>query len=214
MQSSQESSQEMSQDQESVSEQLPQMPTPSPRWGKEALRLVLDFAQIIGLAMGIVFIVHYFLIQPFLVKGASMEPNYHENEYLIVDALSYRFRDPLRGETVVFHPPGNESQYYIKRVIGLPGETVEIRDGAVTIYNETYPNGKTLEETYLTEPTTDTMRTVLGKDEYFLMGDNRDASLDSRRIGAVPFDHFAGRVWIRGYPFSAAGVLEVPTYNL
>jgi signal peptidase I len=177
-------------------------------------KFLLEMAQIAAIAIAIILPVRYFLVQPFIVKGASMQPSYYENEYLIIDELTYRFRDPERGETVVFHPPGNKGQYYIKRVIGLPGETVEIRDGKMIIFNDEYPNGIALEETYLIEETEGTQRVQLGQDEYFLMGDNRDASLDSRAIGPIPFKNITGRVWIRGLPLDQAGVLEMPTYNL
>jgi signal peptidase I len=177
-------------------------------------RFILEMLQIAAIALAIILPVRYFLVQPFIVKGASMQPSYYENEYLIIDELTYRFRDPERGETVVFHPPGNEGQYYIKRVIGLPGETVEIRDGKMIIFNDTYPNGITLDETYLIEETEGKQRTQLGQNEYFLMGDNRDASLDSRAIGPIPFKNITGRVWIRGLPLDQAGVLEIPAYNL
>jgi signal peptidase I len=177
-------------------------------------RFFLEMLQIAAIAIAIILPVRYFLVQPFIVKGASMEPSYYENEYLIIDELTYRFRDPLRGETVVFHPPGNESQYYIKRVIGLPGETVEIRDGHIIIYNDEYLNGITLDESYLSEETEGKQRVQLGQGEYFLMGDNRDASLDSRAIGPIPFENITGKVWIRGLPLDHAGILEIPTYNL
>lgn len=177
-------------------------------------RFFLEMLQIAAIAIAIILPVRYFLVQPFIVKGASMEPSYYENEYLIIDELTYRFRDPLRGETVVFHPPGNESQYYIKRVIGLPGETVEIRDGHIIIYNDEYLNGITLDESYLSEETEGKQRVQLGQSEYFLMGDNRDASLDSRAIGPIPFENITGKVWIRGLPLDHAGILEIPTYNL
>ncbi|NBS67536.1 signal peptidase I [bacterium] len=177
-------------------------------------RFFLEMLQIAAIAIAIILPVRYFLVQPFIVKGASMEPSYYENEYLIIDELTYRFRDPLRGETVVFHPPGNESQYYIKRVIGLPGETVEIRDGHIIIYNDEYLNGITLDESYLSEETEGKQRVQLGQNEYFLMGDNRDASLDSRAIGPIPFENITGKVWIRGLPLDHAGILEIPTYNL
>lgn len=177
-------------------------------------KFLLEMMQIAAIAVAIILPVRYFLVQPFIVKGASMQPSYYENEYLIIDELTYRFRDPERGETVVFHPPGNETQYYIKRVIGIPGETVEVRDGKVIIFNDEYLNGITLDETYLIEETEGTQRVQLGQDEYFLMGDNRDASLDSRAIGPIPFENITGRVWIRGLPLNQAGVLELPTYNL
>lgn len=177
-------------------------------------KFLLEMGQIAAIAIAIILPVRYFLVQPFIVVGASMQPSYYENEYLIIDEFTYRFRDPERGETVVFHPPGNEKLYYIKRVIGLPGETVEVRDGKIVIFNDEYLNGVILNETYLIEETDGAQRVQLGKDEYFLMGDNRDESLDSRKIGPIPFENITGRVWIRGLPLDQAGILEMPTYNL
>jgi signal peptidase I len=173
----------------------------------------VEIVQIAVLALVIIVITRHFLILPFIVKGASMEPNFHDNEYLIVDEMTYRFREPERGEIVVFHPPGNEGQYYIKRVIGLPGEKVEVRNGTVTIYNGEYPNGTVLNETYLTETTTGSDLVTLGENEYYLMGDNRDASLDSRMFGYVPKDNLVGRVWIRGLPLEKATAFNAPTYE-
>ena len=173
------------------------------------------FIEIIEIAVFVLLIVlpvRYFLVQPFVVKGASMEPSFDEDEYLIIDELSYHFRLPERGEIVVFHPPKTEEQFYIKRVIGLPGETVQIDEGKVTIFNSEYPNGNVLQESYLTEPTTGRDRVTLGPDEYYLLGDNRDASLDSRVIGPISLDRFAGRVWLRGLPLDLAGFIQEPQY--
>lgn len=174
---------------------------------------VVEIVQIGVLALVIILITRHFLILPFIVKGASMEPNFHDNEYLIVDEVTYRLREPERGEIVVFHPPGNEGQYYIKRVIGLPGEKVEVRDGKVAVYNSEYPNGVVLDEEYLTEVTVGSDVVTLGTDEYYLMGDNRDSSLDSRAFGPVPKDHVVGRVWLRGLPLEKAGTFLIPEYN-
>lgn len=174
---------------------------------------VVEIAQIAVFALAIILPVRYFLIQPFIVKGASMEPNFYDSEYLIVDELTYRFRDPQRGEIVVFRPPNHEDQYYIKRVIGLPGETVEVRNGKVTIFNEAFPNGVTLDETYIDEITEGRERVTLHEDEYFLLGDNRDASLDSRYFGAVNRDSLIGRVWVRGLPIDRASTFDAPDYN-
>lgn len=174
---------------------------------------VVEIAQIAIFALAIILPVRYFLIQPFIVKGASMEPNFYDSEYLIVDELTYRFRDPERGEIVVFRPPNHEDQYYIKRVIGLPGETVEVRNGKVTIFNDEYPNGVTLDETYIDEITQGKERVTMSDDEYFLLGDNRDASLDSRYFGAVTRGNLIGRVWVRGLPVERATTFDVPSYN-
>ncbi len=173
---------------------------------------VLEIAQIALLALAIILPVRYFLIQPFIVKGASMEPNFYDSEYLIIDELTFHFRNPERGEIIVFRPPQHDDQYYIKRVIGLPGETVEVRNGTITVFNTEVPNGFSLHESYISEVTEGRDRRTLGTDEYYVMGDNRDASLDSRYFGAVPRDHFIGRVWVRGLPFDRAGTFTVPTY--
>lgn len=173
----------------------------------------LEIAQIAVLALVIILITRHFLILPFIVKGASMEPNFHDNEYLIVDEVTYRLREPERGEIVVFHPPTSEKQYYIKRIIGLPKERVEVKDGKVTIYSDTYPSGVVLQEEYLTETTNGSDSVTLGPDQYYVMGDNRNASLDSRSFGALPEKNIIGRVWIRGLPLEKAGTFMTPEYQ-
>lgn len=175
----------------------------------------VEVIQIVLLSSAIIIPIRYFLIQPFYVKGASMEPNFYDHEYLIIDELSFRFREPVRGEIVVFRYPRDPSQFFIKRVIGLPGETVEVTDGNIIIYNEEHPNGLTLEEDYLgDEQTNGKERVTLGENEYFVFGDNRDASLDSRSFGPVTSKDLIGRVWVRGLPFSRMGTFETPDYNL
>ncbi len=174
----------------------------------------LEVVQVVVIAAAIIIPVRYFLVQPFIVKGASMEPNFSENDYLIIDQVSYHVRDIERGETVVFHPPENDSQYYIKRVIGLPGESVEIENGQISIYNDEYPNGFTLEEDYIEEYTHGHSRVYLGLDEFYLLGDNRTSSLDSRSFGGVPSENIIGRVWLRGLPIDAFGTVGVPDYGL
>mgnify|MGYP001566220587 FL=1 len=183
-----------------------------PTLGAFAL-FIAEIVQIAVLALAIILPVRYFLVQPFVVKGASMEPNFYDSEYLIIDELTFRFRNPERGEIVVFRPPQHDDQYYIKRVIGLPGETVEVRNGLITIYNEEYPNGFTLVESYISEVTEGRDRRTLGVDEYYLLGDNRDASLDSRYFGAVNISEFIGRVWVRGLPFDRVSTFDIPTYS-
>lgn len=183
-----------------------------PTLGAFAL-FVVEIVQIAVLALAIILPVRYFLIQPFIVKGASMEPNFYDSEYLIIDELTFHFREPERGEIVVFRPPLHDDQYYIKRVIGLPGETVEIRNGVITIFNDDIPNGFSLVESYISEVTEGRDRLILGPDEYYVMGDNRDASLDSRYFGAVTRDHLIGRVWVRGLPLDRAATFAVPTYT-
>lgn len=176
---------------------------------------ILEVLQIIIISSAIIIPIRYFLIQPFYVKGASMEPNFYDQEYLIIDELSFRMRGPFRGETVVFRYPKDLSDFFIKRVIGLPGETVEVNNGNVIVYNDENPNGVQLEEKYLEgEQTFGKKRVTLGADEYYVMGDNRDQSLDSRSFGPIKENHLIGRVWVRGLPFSRMQTFDLPEYNL
>lgn len=163
---------------------------------------VLEIAQVIVVSLVIVFLVRSYLIQPFLVKGASMEPEFQDGNYLIIDEVSYRFRQPERGEVIVFKYPRDHKQYFIKRVIGLPNERVEIKDQKVKIYNTEFPDGREVDESYLHSDTvTKGNETIqLGTSEYFVLGDNRLFSSDSRYWGPVASDLIVGRVWIRAWP--------------
>lgn len=173
---------------------------------------VIKVALLAGVTIGLV---RYFLFKPFYVKGQSMEPTYLEHEYLIVDEISYRFRTPERGEVVVFRSPVTDSEYYIKRVIGLPGERVSVQNNKVIIYNDAHPEGVVMSESaYLTEETPGSITVTLGIDEYFVMGDNRDASYDSRRFGAIHKKDIIGRTWLRGWPIQRISIFEKPWYNL
>lgn len=183
---------------------------------KMALKFFLELVQVVAISLAIIIPVRYFLVQPFYVKGASMEPNFFDHEYLIIDELSYRFNQPQRGDIVVFHYPNDPKNYFIKRVIGLPGETAEIADGKVKIYNDKYPNGLILDENiYLDDVyTAQTRRETLKPGEYFVLGDNRPSSLDSRYFGPISDKVIVGRVWVRGWPLDRWTVFNPPTYNL
>lgn len=183
---------------------------------KAVLSLVFELVQVIAISLAIIIPVRYFLIQPFYVKGASMEPSFFDHEYLIIDELSYRFRTPVRGDIVVFRYPNDQKQFFIKRVIGIPGETVEIAGGIVKIFNDKHPNGEILSETqYLDQDYTATTRAVtLKNDEYFVLGDNRIASLDSRYFGPVNKSFIVGRVWLRGWPLDRWRVFNSLSYEL
>jgi signal peptidase I len=176
-------------------------------------RFALELVEIVVISLAIILPIRYFLIQPFYVKGASMEPTFDDHEYLIIDELSYRFRAPARGEVVVFRYPLDPRQYFIKRVVGLPGETVRVADDAVVIVNAEHPEGFALDESGYLSPDTVTRgeRTVeLGPGEYFVLGDNRGASLDSRTFGSLPLKNIVGRVWIRGWPLDRVAVFPAP----
>ena len=145
-----------------------------------------------------VFLIYNFLARSFLVQGASMEPNFRSGDYLLVDKISYRFRDPQRGEAIIFHYPNNRSIYYVKRIIGLPGDEIEFRGGGILV------NGKALKEEYLpagvkTHPFGD-YKVALEEYQYFVIGDNRSFSSDSRRWGPILREDIVGGVRLRFWP--------------
>lgn len=180
---------------------------------KGLLLFFWEVAKIVILALVIVIPIRYFVFQPFIVKGLSMEPNFHDGDYLIIDEFTYHFRELQRGEVVVFKYPNDPSQRYIKRIIGLPGETIEIENGKVMIFN---PEGsKTLEESnYLSSFafTSGNLRMTLDENDYFVLGDNRSSSSDSRRWGVLPRENIIGRVFLRAWPFVALAKIEIPNY--
>ena len=184
---------------------------------KKFFLFLYEILKVVVISLAIIIPVRYYLIQPFYVKGASMEPSFHDREYLIIDEISYRFNDPVRGEIIVFRYPENPQEFFIKRVIGLPGETVEIVNGEVFIYNEQNPNGIEIDETYLPDDVKtyalNDGQTILRGDEYFVMGDNRNASKDSRNFGPVNRSFLTGRVWLRGWPFNKFEIFETPSYQ-
>lgn len=173
-----------------------------------------EFIKICIIAAAIIVPVRFFLIQPFYVKGASMEPTFREDEYLIVDELSYRFRQPTRGEVIVFRYPKTERRFLIKRVIGLPGERISIKGSKITVFNKDFPKGLTLDEgDYLdVSVRTGDFEVTLEKGQYFVLGDNREVSLDSERFGPIDADQIVGRVMLRGYPLARAEVFTAPVY--
>ena len=176
-----------------------------------------ELIKIVVISLVIIIPVRYFLIQPFYVKGASMEPNFYDHEYLIVNEITYRFNEPERGDIVVFRYPRNPQEYFIKRMIGLPGESVQIKDGRVVIYNEENPDGIVLKEPYLS-PDLKTYalseeKVKLGKDEYFVLGDNRNSSKDSRSFGPVNRSYLTGKVLLRGWPFDRIKLFEGFEYS-
>jgi len=176
-----------------------------------------DIFKTVTTVLGIAFLIRFFLIQPFYISGASMEPTFENNQYIIVDQISPHFRNYQRGEVVVFRYPNNVAFQYIKRVIALPGEEVEIRDSKVYIYNQEYPSGTALAEQYtkgITAPHFQiASRFRVGENEYFVLGDNRQHSEDSRDFGAVEKELIIGRVWVRLYPFSEFAVIGKPIYG-
>ncbi|MDD5430814.1 MAG: signal peptidase I [Candidatus Pacebacteria bacterium] len=167
-----------------------------------------EVAEVVLVAAATVFIVRTFLAQPFLVSGASMEPTFSSGNYLLIDEFTYRLREPQRGEVVVFRYPGNPSVYYIKRIIGLPTERVVVQKGEVRIFRKGDDEGLVVKEPYLPQglKTGGDVTVVLGNNEYFVLGDNRNFSYDSRSWGVLPQKNILGVVRLRLLPFAQAAV--------
>jgi len=159
------------------------------------------------IALLIVLPIRLFIAQPFIVSGASMETTFLTGQYLIVDQLTYHMNEPKRGEVIVFRYPKDPSKFFIKRIIGLPGDTITISGNEVTIINAENPDGVKLDEPYVHEmrPNT-TITEVLGVGEYFVMGDNRNASSDSRAWGVLQREKIIGRAFLRLFPLSEMNI--------
>lgn len=179
---------------------------------KKFFSFIFETLKIVILAAVIVLPIRFFIFQPFFVQGISMEPNFGSGDYLIIDEISYRFRDPQRGEVIVFKYPKNPSQRYIKRIVGLPGETIEIKESEIFIIKE--GESQVLDESgYLPSAhTSGNIRVSLSENEYFVLGDNRDFSSDSRRWGQLPKENIVGMVFLRAWPFAVLAKFEAPAY--
>lgn len=172
----------------------------------------LDIIETVVVALAIFVIAYLFLLQPHQVKGNSMLPNYHDGEFLLTDKISYRLREPERGEVVIFRAPGREEVDFIKRIIGLPGERLKIENGRVVV------DGQLLAEPYLPEDSVTISGSYFGEGEeiilpektYFVFGDNRSHSSDSREWGPVPVENIVGRAWLRYWPLSQLGLIKNP----
>ena len=158
------------------------------------------------IAIAIVIPIRIFVAQPFIVSGSSMVPTFSDGNYLIIDEISYKLSDPKRDDVIVFKYPIDPSKYFIKRIIGLPGETVDIKENTVTITNKEHPSGIVLEQPFVKNSASNITHVELKDNEYFVMGDNRIASSDSRYWGAVPRNLMVGKVFLRLLPINKVGI--------
>jgi len=179
----------------------------APQGRKPADKSLFGYAL---MALGLAIIVRLFIATPFIVSGASMEETFQNFDYLIIDRVTYNFSQPQRGDVVVFGLPQETSRDLIKRIVGLPGETVKLSKNSVIIINTEHPEGFTLTEPYLSPENlggaTD-MQVTLGANQYFVLGDNRRVSADSRSWGTLPRKDIVGRVLLRLYPFTTMALL-------
>jgi signal peptidase I len=176
---------------------------------------LVEIIKVVAIVFLSALVIRTFVFQPFVVEGSSMERNFHHGEYLFIEKLSYKFKDPKRGDVVVFRYPRDVRYNYIKRVVGLPGETVQIKGGRVFV------NGTELHETYLTpeqETLVDNNRELnyevtLNEDNYFVLGDNRSHSSDSREWGPLQARYIVGRSALVMYPHSSFRAIASPDYR-
>lgn len=169
---------------------------------------LLKFALV---SLVIVLPIRIFIAQPFIVSGASMEPTFEDGEYLIVDELTYRFAEPERGDVVIFRYPKDPSKFFIKRIIGLPSETLRFQDGTIIVENEADPDGFLLQEPYVDTPLQGLSDVTLNESQYYVLGDNRPASSDSRVWGPLDADLIVGRAFLRLFPVDRLNVLPGST---
>ena len=169
-------------------------------------RTIILFALIVLI---IVLPIRLYIAKPFIVSGTSMYPTFDTWHYLIIDQLTYHLETPTRGDVVVFRFPQNPSRFFIKRIIALPGETIALNGTTVTITNDMYPDGAVINEPYVLEENARSanLSVTLGDNEYFVMGDNRRASADSRYWGPLERERIVGRAYMRLFPLSDIGLL-------
>lgn len=183
---------------------LPQNPaTKASFWSSLA-----EWIKVIAIALLISLPIRFFIAEPFIVNGASMDPTFATGQFLIVDRLSYRFNEPKRGDVIVFRYPNNPSTYYIKRIIGLPGEKLRADNGKISIENKDNASSSPLVEAYIGDNhrSYDNFVTSLDDDQYFVMGDNRRESSDSRAWGPLQKDLIIGRPALRLYPITKLSI--------
>lgn len=177
--------------------------------------VVGDLVETFVMAGAIFVVVYFFLVQPHQVTGDSMLPNFSNGEYILTDKVSYHFRPPKRGEVIVFKAPKSQEKDFIKRIIALPGEKIKVESGEISINQEKLEEGY-LPSTMITLPkslVSEGQEIVVPLDEYFVLGDNRQHSSDSRDWGTVPKDLIVGRAWLRYWPLNRISLVPQASYR-
>jgi signal peptidase I len=182
---------------------------------KKLSAFFLDILEVVVFAIAIFLFLYLLVLQPHKIKGQSMEPNFHDGEFLLTDKVTYRFSQPKRGDVIVFKAPGTNNDEFIKRIIGLPGEKLSINNGKVNINEKTVEEGY-LPDTLLTEGgmfLKEGQAVTIPENHFFVLGDNRIASSDSRTWGFITKDEITGRAWVTYWPPPKLGVIESVSYN-
>jgi signal peptidase I len=193
-----------------------QIPTPEQDAVQTVGSFIWELIKIFVIALAIIIPFRLLVAEPFIVSGHSMDPTFADRQYLIVDKMTYRFREPVLGDVIVLRYPRDPQQFFIKRIIGVPGDTVRIDQGRVIVSNKENPQGVTLDEPYLPSQTITFGRAeplTLGANEFYVMGDNRQASSDSRVWGVLPRKDIVGKAWLRVFPLSEFGIIHAPKYS-
>lgn len=172
-----------------------------------------ELVRYLVIASLIVFPFRMFVAQPYIVSGSSMDPTFENGDYLIVDQLSRRFGEPERESVLIIRYPVDPSKFFIKRLIGFPNERIEIKNGVITIFNEQNPEGFSLDNSYIEHKKQDNFSIKLKDSEYFVMGDNRANSSDSRVWGPLPAEDIVGRPVLRLFPIKKIGILPGEVNN-
>lgn len=178
---------------------------------KGVVIFIWDIAKIVLISLVIIVPIRAFIVQPFTVWGNSMTPTFDSGDYLFINEIGYRLSAPERGDVIIFKPPHDDKRFFIKRIVGLPGETLKIEGGKVWAGQDD-ESLELLSENYVSVETVGSINISLREDEYFVLGDNRRASSDSRAWGVLDRDRIIGKAWIRAWPFNKFEVIKRPEY--
>jgi len=189
---------------------------PGREFAKGVFSVILEFIITIVIIFLVSFVIRMFILQPFVVEGQSMEPNFHNQEYLLAEKVTKYFKDYKRGDVIIFRSP-SENFNLIKRIIALPGEKVTVEDGKIKIFKNPFAkDGIQMEEKYVLPDESQNQEPVevtLKSDEYFVLGDNRTNSVDSRSFGPIKKDEIIGKVWLTAFPITNLEIFRAPEYN-
>lgn len=187
---------------------------PWQRW----IARIFELVKVVVILTMLGYLIHVFIITLYVVDGASMEPNFFDREYMLVNKISYNFSEPKRGDVVIFFYPGEPDKKFIKRIVGIPGDTIEIKNNQVYLSNN--KSSGVLKESYIppamptpTEIREQTIKKRVDKKEYFVLGDNRLNSSDSRIWGMLPRENIIGKATLTIWPFDAFAIVKKPTYQ-